>query len=128
MIRWVGAAVVALGLSLGACSHETKKDNNGPAFVAAPDGEAIVGTWSDGANTFTFDANLNYRWEKEIPCGKPPCATSATSGSYQLRSGKVYLNPPQGNDVVIDLSWADQQKTVTLHSGADNATWTLHKR
>ncbi|MFO0745593.1 MAG: hypothetical protein U1F43_07965 [Myxococcota bacterium] len=114
-----------MGLAFGACSHETKKDNT-PAFVAAPDGEAIVGSWSDGANTFTFDGNLNYRMEKEIPCGKPPCPTTATTGTYKVAAGRLVLDPPEGNDILLNFGWADNQKTVNLTG--EGGAWTLHKR
>lgn len=126
MIRWAGAAVVAMGLALGACGDKEAKKDNTPTWTPAPDGDAIIGSWSDGANTFTFDSNLNYRWEKEVSCGKPPCPTTATSGTYSLKQGKVYLDPQEGNDLVIDYTFENQQKSVSLHAGSDS--WNLGKK
>ncbi len=123
MTRWLGTALVTMALTLGACGSSEKKDT-GPAWTAAPDAEAIVGTWGSGASSATFDANGNYRWEKEIPCGNPPCPTQADSGTYRITHGKLYLDPQQGDDQIVEFSFGDKQSSVNLQGGTTSGTYT----
>ena len=126
MMRWLVLAVVAMGLAFSACGSSEKKKEEGPTWVAAPDADALVGAWASGGNSVTFDANGNYRWEKEVPCGNPPCPTSASSGTYRLAHGKIYRDPQEGDDKIVDFAFADQQKTVSLTE--DGKSWSLNKR
>ncbi|MCC6619800.1 MAG: hypothetical protein IT385_01015 [Deltaproteobacteria bacterium] len=114
MLRWIGLAMVTMALTFSACgSRETKKDG-GTEWVPVPDAQAFVGTWGAGANTLSFQDNGQFRMEKETPCGKPPCPTSASSGSYRITQGKLYLEPSGGELSIMDFSFANNQNTVTL--------------
>jgi hypothetical protein len=128
MMRWLGVVVVSAGLALGACSSEKKKTTEAPTFVAKPDAEALVGSWSDGSATVSFDAGGSYRWEEARPCGAPPCPATATSGTWQLRNGKIYLDPGEGGDEIIEFAWADQQTSLSLSSAKQGARWSLKRR
>jgi len=127
MVRWLVLAMVTTGLAFSACgSSETKKTDDTPAWTAAPDAEAIVGAWKSGDNSVTFDANGNYRWEKAIPCGNPPCPTSASSGTYRITHGKLYLDPQQGDDQIVEFTFGDMQKSVSLKDAT--GSWSLNKQ
>jgi len=129
MMRWLGVVVVSTGLALIACgSSEKKKNPDGSTFTAAPDAQALVGTWSDGSRTVAFDAGGSYRWEEARPCGAPPCPATATSGTWQLRNGKIYLDPQEGGDEIVEFTFAEMQKTVSLSSKKQGSTWVLKKR
>ena len=129
MMRWLGVVVVGAGLALSACgSSEKKKAPEGPAFVAAPDKDALVGTWSDGTNTISFDANGSYRWEESRSCGAPPCPSTATAGKWELRNGAIYLNPNDGGDERLEFSFSNQQKGLSVSSKKQGANWSFSKR
>jgi hypothetical protein len=132
MNRWIGIATLSMGLALGACGSSKKQAPAAPvepAFTAAPDAEALVGTWSDGSATFTFNGRA-YTWSEVIPCGAPTCQEKAKgAGDYDLRNGgKIVLKGALGDkgDLMVTFSWQNNQKTVVLSDGA--STWTLNKR
>ncbi len=131
MMRWLGVLAVSAGLALGACgSSEKKKDEPVETPTVAPksDQEALVGSWSDGASTITFQSGGAYTWEESRPCGAPPCPSTATSGTWQLRNGKIYLDPAEGGDEIIEFDLMDQQSRLALTSAKQNKTWSLNKR
>lgn len=126
-MRWLGMASIAMSVSIAACGDRGGK---APAPVdnwqPAPDAQAIVGNWTDGQTTFVFGANGNYSWDKVVPCGAPPCPVTSTTGTYQVRGNKVYLNPPQGNDITVDFAFENKQSSVRLQEGS--ASFLLNKR
>jgi len=128
MTRWLGVLVVSAGLSLGACGSSEKKKDDTPAFVAAPDKDALVGTWSDGTNTLSLDGNGSYRWEEARACGAPPCPSTATSGKWELRNGAIYLNNAEGGDERLEFSFSNQQRSLSVSSKKQGANWSLNKR
>lgn len=129
MMRWLGVVVVSAGLSLGACgSSEKKKQDDTPAFVAAPDKDALVGVWSDGNNTISFDAGGAYRWEESRTCGAPPCPSTSKSGKWELRNGAIYLNNAEGGDERLEFSFSNQQKSLSVSSKKQGSSWSLNKR
>jgi len=110
-------ALMTMALAFSACgSREKAKDDGGsaPTWTPQPDAQALVGTWGSGSNTISFQDNGQFRWEKETPCGKPPCPTNASSGSYRITHGKLYLEPSGGELQIIDFTFEDQQTAVTL--------------
>lgn len=129
MMRWLTVMVVSAGLALGACgsSEKKKEEPAGPTFEAKADSEALAGRWSDGMSTITFDPGGSYRWEEARPCGAPPCPSTMTSGTWQLRNGKIYLDPQEGGDEVIEFGFADQQTSLSLSSNKRSKSWALKK-
>jgi hypothetical protein len=132
MTRWYGIAALTMGLALGACGGGKKNTTPTPvepAFVPAPDAEALVGTWSDGKATFTFNGRA-YKWSEVVPCGAPTCQENEKgAGEYELRNnGKVVLKGGLGDkgDLMVTYAFQNNQKTVVLSDGA--STWTLNKR
>lgn len=131
MKRWFGVTVVMVGLTLGACSNSETKPSSDPvgAYTPASNSQAILGTWSDGSNTFTFDANGNYKWSEITPCAAPTCAESQrAAGSYEIRQNRVLLGGALGSngDLSVTFSFANEQNTVTLSDGTKS--WTLNRR
>ncbi len=124
MMRWLGMASIAM--TVAACGDRGKPTPEHENWQPAPDGQAIIGTWTDGQTTFSFLENRNYRWEKVVPCGSPPCPVTNNSGTYEVRGGKVYLDPPQGNDIVIDYLFENKQGTIRLQDGS--SSFLLNRR
>ncbi|MBL8787991.1 MAG: lipocalin family protein [Deltaproteobacteria bacterium] len=129
MMRWLGVAVVAAGLTLGACGSSEKKDNtpSGPTWTAAPDKDALAGKWSDGTSTISFNGNGSYSWAKAIPCGSGDCKTTSTAGKWELRNGKIYLTPDGDTNEVIEFQFGNQQNTLRLNSNKSGQTWNLNR-
>jgi hypothetical protein len=131
MTRWYGIAALMMGLSLGACGSSKPKPAAGPvepAFTPAPDEQALVGTWSDGAVTFAFNGRA-YTWTEVIPCGAPTCEQrQKAAGEYQLRSGKVMLKGALGDngDLLVGFGFQNNQQTLTLDD--NGKSWTLNRR
>jgi len=136
MKRWIGVAFVTMGLALGACSKKQTTQEETPgdestAFAAAPDNEAILGGWSDGQNTFTFNKGGTYSWVESIRCSSPPCKEVAkANGTYQFRGQRILLGGGLGaqGDLSLNFSWANQQNTLQLTGGAGTYNWTLNRR
>lgn len=133
MKRWFGVAVVTMGMALGACSSKQSKPADpgpsAPAFTPAPDDQAIVGTWSDGRNTFVFNGNGTYTWSAVVPCGAPTCQEAQkAAGSYQFRTGRILLGGGAGaqGDLSVSYSFSNNQATLTLNDGSSN--WMLNRR
>jgi len=129
MMRWLGMMAVTAGLALGACgSSDKKKDTSGPTYSDKAPEEALVGRWSDGSNTVSFESGGRYRWEEARSCGAPPCPASATSGTWTLRNGKIYLDPSEGGDEIIEFGFVDQQMGLSLSSAKQGKNWSVRKQ
>lgn len=127
MIRWMGFAIVAAGLSLTACSSSEKKaTSTTSAFVAAPDAEALVGKWSDGNTTVTFNSSNAYSWKSTRSCRVEPCQEVTSTGNYSLRHGSLYLDPSEGSNESYSFSFSNQQRTLSLSS--DKGTFVFTKK
>lgn len=96
----------------------------GPSAVA--DSEAVVGTWSDGNNTFEFTANGDYIFRHQIPSGLGSGPVVQESGMYQLRGTRIYLKPSKGFDKVLEFTFQGQQDTLVLTHGKDTYTLSKH--
>jgi len=123
MIRSMGLLVVAAGLTLSACGSSEKKKSDSATFTAAPDQQALLGTWSDGATTLNLNSNMNYTME----LSREGRNTTATSGKWQLRGGAIYLTPQGQMDEVYDFSWGSEQRSLSLTT-AKGGSWNLVKR
>ena len=128
MFRLLTIAFVGVMLSASACSSDEKKTDDGPTTTqpTMSDAEALIGSWSDGSNRIVFNSNNTYRWEQSRACGAPPCPTTATNGTYMLRNGKIYLDPNDGDDEVIEFAIAWDPRRVTLTSNKRSQTWNLN--
>jgi hypothetical protein len=135
MKRWFGIAVVTMGMALPACSNKQKAQpapqpgETAPAFTPAPDNQAVIGSWSDGGNTFHFRDNGTYQWLEVVPCGAPTCQENQrASGTYQFRSGRILLGGGAGaqGDLSVTYSFSNNQNTLSLSDGAKS--WTLNRR
>lgn len=120
MKRLLVVALASMGLGMGACGSDEKKKDDTPSFTPAADAQAIVGSWGNSDGSVEFDSNGNFKWEKIIPCGAPPCPTKATTGTYTVSNGRVLLDPAEGNDESLTLSWGNNQTSVTLDSTTFN--------
>lgn len=101
--------VLGAGLALGACGDregQTKKDNT-PVDTWSPlaDQDALVGRWVDGSFTLRLDRGGHYTFD---------AGGQATSGSWTLAHGRLYMSPPKGNDEVWDFTFGDQQNTLDM--------------
>ncbi len=123
MIRTMGFLVVAAGLTFSACGSSEKKEAAPAGFTAAPDEQALLGTWSDGGTTLNLNSNKTYTMELTRE-GRNP---TASSGKWSLRGGALYLHPQDQTDEVYDFSWGSEQRSLSL-SSAKGGTWNLVKR
>ncbi len=130
MMRWFGIVAVSAGLTLGACGSSEKKSDtpSGPTYTDRAPEEALIGRWSDGSNTISFESGGSYRWEEARACGSPPCPTTASSGRWTLRSGKIYLDPSEGGDEIVEFGFMDNQTGLSLSSAKQGKNWTLRKQ
>jgi hypothetical protein len=129
MMRWLGVLVVSAGLALGACgSSEKKKEPVDTGPTALPVKEALVGGWTDGTSTLKLMAGGAYSWVESRPCGAPPCPSTSTSGTWQLRNDKIYLDPADGGDEIISFDLMDHQSRLVLTSAKQDKTWSLNRQ
>ena len=95
--------MLVAALMLGGCPDEKKPDpkpvDTGPTMT---DAEALIGTYSKGQHKLTFTDSNTFDWQMPRPCAAPPCPIKPVAGTYSLRHGKIYLDPKEGNDVVLD--------------------------
>ncbi len=132
MVRLLTNTLFALSFSMFAVacgsSEKATTNNNAPTVEMRPDGEAIIGTWSDGTTTLTLGADKKYSWEMMRPCGAPPCPTTTSGGTWVLRSGKLYLDPNEGSDEVIKYNLDQTTRSLGISSSSKGKSWTLTGR
>lgn len=90
-------------LMLGGCPDEKKPDpkpvDTGPKMT---DAEALIGTYAKGQHQISFTDTNTFVWNMPRPCAAPPCPVKRMEGTYSLRHGKIYLDPKEGNDQVVN--------------------------
>jgi len=128
MTRFIGLSLLALTLSFAACGGGEKKNVEvapapTPVATMAPD-QAIVGTWRDGSNTFTFGADKSVVWQQSRACGAPPCPTTTSRGTYELRHGKLKV-ALDGADEMMEMSFNGDQSQLNLSSNKRGQSWGL---
>jgi len=119
---------VTAGLALGACGSSEKKKDDGPTFSDRAPEEALVGRWTDGSNTISFEPGGSYRWEEARSCGAPPCPATVQTGKWSLRNGKIYIDHSEGGDEIVEFGFMDQQTGLSLTSAKQSKSWSLRKQ
>lgn len=127
MTRLIGLSLLALSFTFAACGSSDKKKDE-PAVVApmatmSPD-QALIGTWQDGSNTFVFGADKSFRWMQARPCGSPPCPTTTSTGTYELRHGQIKVTL-DGADEMMNMSFNADQSQLSLQSNKRSQNWGL---
>jgi hypothetical protein len=127
--RILTMAVIALSLSLtvGACKKkQTKTDEPvaGPAQPQMSDQDALAGTWQSGQSRITMTADGKYTSETVRSCGAPPCPTTAKSGTWELRRGKLYMTPSDGEVDVLEYSIGWNPRTLNVTNTRDKQAMT----
>jgi hypothetical protein len=128
--RILTLAVLALSLSVtvGACKKkQTKSDEPvaaGPTQPQMSDQEALAGTWQSGQSRITMTADGKYTAETVRSCGAPPCPTTSKQGTWELRRGKIYMTPSDGEVDVLDYSIGWNPRTLNITNTRDKKAMT----
>lgn len=129
MKNLIVTAVIGMSLAFGACSSSKKKEEAPaptPQQVLLPDSQALIGSWTDGSNTFTFNGNNTFSMTKSRGCTNPPCPSTTTSGTYQFRSGQIYISSPGQEDQVLTYILNQGAKTLSLTNKRSGESWNLN--
>ncbi|MGM0574221.1 MAG: hypothetical protein ACQEXJ_00610 [Myxococcota bacterium] len=118
-------ALLTLGLvACGGGDKERKEETTQPQMS---DAEALVGTWGAEDQRLTFTQDGTYQWEATRPCAAPPCPKQVEEGTWQLRHGKLYLDPMEGDDRVLDYSISWEPRKILLSEGNKNWGYTYEQ-
>lgn len=115
--------VAAMSLCWTGCSvDETKPVDTTPAMS---DAQALEGTWRSGNHSISFGGG-RFSWNLPRRCGAPPCPTTAWNGTYEIRNGRIYLDPSgPNNDHMLEFRITWNPRNLWFKSPQLNEEWTL---